>query len=70
MPYCLAQVWVFSGVLAPSGPVFYSYPAEVLSYTIRAKGMALWSVVNQCCGIFSSFVNSIGLDKAGYKFYG
>ncbi len=97
----VAMVWVFSGVAAPSGPVFYSYPvrqcspfcpqccltrfplalrltalarppsqAEILSYTIRAKGMALWSVVNQCCGIFSSFVNSVGLDNIGYKYYG
>ncbi|KAI5477296.1 hypothetical protein MNV49_006517 [Pseudohyphozyma bogoriensis] len=65
----VAMVWVFSGVAGITGPIFYSYPAEVLNYATRAKGMAVWSVVNQCCGIFSSFVNSIGLDNAGYKYY-
>jgi len=66
----IAMVWVFQGVSSVSGPIFYSYPAEVLNYSTRAKGMAIWSVVNQCCGIFSSFVNSIGLNNVGYKYYG
>ncbi|KAI5480130.1 hypothetical protein MNV49_001790 [Pseudohyphozyma bogoriensis] len=65
----VAMVWVYSGLESVPAPVFYSYPAEMLNYATRAKGMAIWSVVNQCCGIFSSFVNSIGLNNIGYKYY-
>lgn len=62
-------IYVFSGPNQFSGGLFYSYPAEILNYATRAKGMAGWSMTNQACGVFSSFVNSIGLHSLGWKYY-
>jgi hypothetical protein len=62
-------IYVFSAPNQFSGGLFYSYPAEILNFATRAKGMAGWSMTNQACGVFSSFVNSIGLNSIGWKYY-
>lgn len=62
-------IYVFGGHNQFLDGLFYSYPAEILNYATRAKGMATWSMTNQACGIFSSFVNSVGLSAIGWKYY-
>ena len=43
------------------GPLFFSYPAECLSYSIRAKGMMIWGITNKTINVFNSYVNAIAL---------
>jgi len=65
----VAMVWFFSGVNSFSTPLMYSYPAEILCYTVRAKGMMVWSITGSAWGIYTSYVNSIGLAAIGWKYY-
>jgi MFS family permease len=50
-------------------PLLFGYPTEILPYKIRAKGLAV-----ELFGIYGSltlmaFVNPIGLDTIGWKYY-
>ncbi|WRT66776.1 uncharacterized protein IL334_003739 [Kwoniella shivajii] len=65
----VAMVWIYSIPNNFSQPLFYSYPAEVLNYTLRGKGMAVWNTVNQAWGAYGSYVNSIALANIGWKYY-
>ncbi|KAK7030371.1 hypothetical protein VNI00_014115 [Paramarasmius palmivorus] len=51
-------------------PLSYSYPAECLTYTIRAKALAWFAWVQAICLVFSLYVNPIALDVLGWKYYG
>ncbi|KAL8292974.1 hypothetical protein RQP46_000668 [Phenoliferia psychrophenolica] len=62
-------VWAYSGADSYAGPVFYSYPAEILTYLLRAKGMGIWNYTNQAAGLYGAYVNSIGLAALGWKYY-
>ncbi|KAM0755410.1 putative hexose transport-related protein [Meredithblackwellia eburnea MCA 4105] len=65
----VAMIWLYSGLTSYQAPLLYSYPAEIMSYAIRSKGMAVWTVISQAWGVYSSFVNSIALSKIGYYYY-
>ncbi|TYJ52866.1 hypothetical protein B9479_006501 [Cryptococcus floricola] len=65
----VVMVWLYSTPWNYVSPIFYSYPAEILNYEIRGKGMAVWNTVNQGWGAYGSYVNSIALDTIGYKYY-
>ncbi|WWD05123.1 hypothetical protein V865_003195 [Kwoniella europaea PYCC6329] len=65
----VAMVWIYSIPNNFSQPLFYSYPAELLNYSLRGKGMAVWNTVNQAWGAYGSYVNSIALDTIGWKYY-
>ncbi|WVQ84277.1 hypothetical protein IAT38_006429 [Cryptococcus sp. DSM 104549] len=65
----VVMVWVYSGPSNFISPLFYAYPAEILNYSIRGKGMAVWNTVNQAWGAYGSYVNSIALDNIGWKYY-
>ncbi|GAA5820909.1 hypothetical protein JCM11251_001872 [Rhodosporidiobolus azoricus] len=51
------------------GPLFFSYQYECLSYSMRAKGALIWGVANKLISIFNAYVNSIALDRIGWKYY-
>ncbi|KAK7446552.1 sugar transporter [Colletotrichum acutatum] len=42
---------------------------EILPYTIRAKGMAMFSLVAGICGAFNTYVNPLGIAAMSWKFY-
>ncbi|ODN84256.1 hypothetical protein L202_00245 [Cryptococcus amylolentus CBS 6039] len=65
----VVMVWLYNGPANFISPLFYSYPAEILSYSIRGKGMAVWNTVNQAWGAYGSYVNSIALANIGWKYY-
>ncbi|KAK8864109.1 hypothetical protein IAR55_001355 [Kwoniella newhampshirensis] len=62
-------VWLYSGTSSYASPLFYSYPAEVLNYSVRGKGMVVWNTVNQVWGAYGAYVHSIALNKIGWKYY-
>ncbi|KAJ1551293.1 hypothetical protein HK096_001753 [Nowakowskiella sp. JEL0078] len=45
------------------------YPVEVLSYSTRAKGMAICQAVVNCANVFQAFVLSYGLNAWKWKFF-
>lgn len=42
---------------------------EVLPYTLRAKGMALFWLLTGATGAFNTYVNPLGIAAFGWKFY-
>ncbi|KAL1983599.1 hypothetical protein VTN96DRAFT_10178 [Rasamsonia emersonii] len=45
------------------------YVVEILPYTLRAKGMALFWLLTGACGAFNNYVNPLGIDAFAWKFY-
>ncbi|KAH7166560.1 lactose permease [Dactylonectria macrodidyma] len=50
-------------------PLPVAYSVEVLPYSIRAKGMATYVFSTKAAVFVNQFVNPIGLQKIGWKFY-
>ncbi|KAL8366829.1 hypothetical protein RB599_011243, partial [Gaeumannomyces hyphopodioides] len=50
-------------------PQFYLYPSEILPYSLRAIGMSVLVFVNKASLFFNQFVNPIGMDNLGWKYY-
>ena len=50
-------------------PLLMSYPTEIFTYTIRSKGLTceLLSIYGSL--IIATFVNPIGLENIGWKYY-
>ncbi|WVQ78649.1 hypothetical protein IAT38_000736 [Cryptococcus sp. DSM 104549] len=63
-------VWFYSAFNDFSaGPIYYVYPAEVMHYTIRARGQMIWTVVSKCLSIFNAYANSVALAAIGWKYF-
>ncbi|KAK9481139.1 general substrate transporter [Lipomyces japonicus] len=45
------------------------YPVEILSLPLRAKGMALYGVIQGAAGTINTYGISVGISKIGYKIY-
>lgn len=45
------------------------YVVEILPYTMRAKGISLFWLITGLAGAFNTYVNPIGLNRFGWKFY-
>jgi len=45
------------------------YPPEVLSFDIRAIGMAIYTLVTKLCGLFVAMVIPFGMEAIGWKVY-
>lgn len=65
----VAMVWVYLGFYNFANPVLWSYPSEVQTFSMRTKGMLVWNTANQIFGIYTMFVDSVALDKIGWKYY-
>ncbi|KAF7332365.1 MFS domain-containing protein [Mycena kentingensis (nom. inval.)] len=50
-------------------PLQALYPAEVLDYNTRAKGMALYALVVSCASFVNTYAGPIGLQRISWKFY-
>lgn len=46
-----------------------SYTVEILPYKIRAKGLTLCFIFTSLAGIFNQWVNPVGIEALGWKFY-
>ncbi|PVI02833.1 general substrate transporter [Periconia macrospinosa] len=49
--------------------LLYSYPVEILPYTIRAKGFSLLMFFGKASNFINILVNPIGLQALAWKFY-
>jgi len=45
------------------------YVVEILPYSMRAKGISLFWLITGLAGAFNTYVNPIGLNAFGWKFY-
>ncbi|KAK9418242.1 putative Hexose transporter protein [Seiridium unicorne] len=50
-------------------PLPVAYSVEVLPYSIRAKGMATYVFSTKCAVFVNQYVNPIGLQNIGWRFY-
>ncbi|KAF9048034.1 general substrate transporter [Hymenopellis radicata] len=66
----VAFVWLYNGAFFVScGSIFFSYPAEVLHYSMRGKGMMIWMITAKCLSVFSSYTNPVAMEQIGWKWY-
>lgn len=45
------------------------YPVEVLSLTVRAKGMGIYNLIQGAAGTVNNYGISVGMAKIGYKIW-
>ncbi|OAL33523.1 hypothetical protein AYO20_07209 [Fonsecaea nubica] len=50
-------------------PLLYLYPTEVLPFRLRATGLSILVFFNKAALFFNQFVNPIGMDDLGWKYY-
>ncbi|KAK4954144.1 hypothetical protein LTR10_007572 [Elasticomyces elasticus] len=50
-------------------PLVFAYPAEIWSYNLRARGIALTQLSTYLALFFNIFVNPIALDAIAWKYY-
>ncbi|KAM3065960.1 hypothetical protein ACMFMF_010583 [Clarireedia jacksonii] len=66
----VAFIYLYSGVhnLGWTGAMML-YVVEILPYSMRAKGISLFWLITGLAGAFNTYVNPLGLDRFGWKFY-
>ncbi|KAJ5507667.1 hypothetical protein N7527_009810 [Penicillium freii] len=50
-------------------PLFISYPAEILPFQLRAKGIAVTLSVDAVACFFNQYVNPVAFTAIGWKYY-
>ncbi|EAW24595.1 uncharacterized protein NFIA_041730 [Aspergillus fischeri NRRL 181] len=50
-------------------PLLIAYPAEIWTYSLRSKGVALTYMCTYLALIFNQFINPIAMDAIGWKYY-
>ncbi|KAJ9616676.1 hypothetical protein H2200_000395 [Cladophialophora chaetospira] len=66
----VAFLYVFLVVFAFAWtPMQSLYPAEVLTYTARAKGMAYLNFMCNCVNVLNTYVPPVAIANSGWKFY-
>jgi hypothetical protein len=45
------------------------YPVEILSLSLRAKGMGLYSLIQSAAGTVQQYGIAVGFEKIGYKLW-
>ncbi|KAK9342095.1 hypothetical protein V1522DRAFT_417265 [Lipomyces starkeyi] len=54
---------------AGMNPVPVAYLLEILPFTLRTKGIAIFNLSQFGSSLFNGFVNPIALDAIGWKYY-
>ncbi|KAL0576861.1 hypothetical protein V5O48_005126 [Marasmius crinis-equi] len=50
-------------------PLPYHYTTEIMPYSLRTKGLAIYTILNQLGNAFNQFVNPIALNSIQWKYY-
>ncbi|KAK1690068.1 general substrate transporter [Colletotrichum godetiae] len=50
-------------------PLLFLYPTEILPFRLRAMGLSILVFANKAASFFNQFVNPIGMDSLGWKYY-
>ncbi|PLB44794.1 MFS hexose transporter [Aspergillus steynii IBT 23096] len=66
----VAFIYLYSGVhnIGWTGAMML-YVVEILPYSMRSKGIALFWLVTGATGAFNTYVNPIGIDAFAWKYY-
>ncbi|CAI7585067.1 unnamed protein product [Penicillium pancosmium] len=66
----IAMIFLFYGVAGFAWPgLTVAYPAEILPFSIRAKGLAVTMAATALSSVFNQYVNPIGLESLKWRFY-
>ncbi|KAI0379607.1 putative MFS sugar transporter protein [Hypomontagnella monticulosa] len=68
----LTVVWIFCFQVASASfiaTMHNLYPVEILSLTLRAKGMGLYAMFQGAAGVVNTYAISLGIAKLGYKIW-
>ena len=66
----IACIFLYNGTYSFGiTPLTAIYPPEILSYQIRATGMAMYTFLTKGCGLFATFVFPFALEAIGWKTY-
>lgn len=65
----LVCIFLSNGAYDIGWTPLYSYPTELLPYEIRARGVTFQTAVIHAFGFFGTFVNPIGLQNIGWRYY-
>ncbi|KAH6695487.1 lactose permease [Plectosphaerella plurivora] len=67
---CLAMIFLFGSFYSVGiTPLQALYPVEVLSFEMRAKGMAFSSLAVNAAGLLNQFAWPVSMEKLGWKTY-
>ncbi|EED16122.1 sugar transporter, putative [Talaromyces stipitatus ATCC 10500] len=59
----------FAGYDIALVPLIISYPCEIWPYAMRARGLTISQISASVFGVAQTFINPIGLQNIGWKFY-
>lgn len=67
---CLAMIFLFGSVYSVGiTPLQALYPVEVLSFEMRAKGMAFSNLAVNAAGLLNQFAWPVSMEKIAWKTY-
>ncbi|KAJ5506448.1 Major facilitator superfamily domain general substrate transporter [Penicillium expansum] len=65
----VAMIFLYNAMYSVMQPLTYTYVTEIFPFVHRAKGIAILQIFTRGSTAFNSFVNPIGMDDLGWKFY-
>jgi MFS family permease len=66
----IAMIFLFYGVAGFAWPgLTVAYCAEILPFSIRAKGLAVNFALTALSSVFNQYVNPIGLEELQWRYY-
>lgn len=65
----VAMIFVYNMMYSIMQPLTFVYVPEVFPFVHRAKGVALLQWFTRGSVAFNAFVNPIGMDALGWKYY-
>ncbi|KAL4783839.1 general substrate transporter [Aspergillus varians] len=65
----LVAIFLSNGAYDIGWTPLWGYPAELLPFELRARGVAYMTGVMHVSGFFTTFVNPVGLENIGWRYY-
>ena len=65
----LVCIFLSNGAYDIGWTLLWAYPAELLPYEVRGRGVACQTGIMHAAGFFSTFVTLISLQNVGWKYY-
>lgn len=66
----LAMIFLFSGAYALAfNPLTFVYPAEVMNFSQRAKGIAVGQMACYAFGFLNQYTTPVAMNNIGWRYY-
>ncbi|ABN65882.2 hexose transporter [Scheffersomyces stipitis CBS 6054] len=65
----IALLYFDMGFYHAFSPIGNTYVMEIVPYTLRGKASILYSLASQVWIFFNNYVNNLGMDSIGWKYY-